>query len=99
MDAIDVPRRGSHGKVDLLSGALSRVRAPGRYASLHMASIVLSTLNTRYSHAALGLRYLRANLGALRAASVIREFVVRTPVEAIVDALLAEQPRIVGFGV
>ena len=64
-----------------------------------MASIVLSTLNSRYSHAALGLRYLRANLGALRADSVIREFVVRTPAATIVDALLAEQPRIVGFGV
>ena len=64
-----------------------------------MASIVLATLNSRYSHAALGLRYLRANLGALRAASAIREFVVRTPASTIVDALLAEQPRIVGFGV
>jgi radical SAM superfamily enzyme YgiQ (UPF0313 family) len=64
-----------------------------------MASIVLSTLNSRYSHAALGLRYLRANLGPLRAASVIREFVVRTPAGTIVEALLAEQPRIVGFGV
>jgi len=64
-----------------------------------MASIVLSTLNSRYSHAALGLRFLRANLGALRDDSVIREFVVRTPAPAIVDALLAERPRIVGFGV
>jgi radical SAM superfamily enzyme YgiQ (UPF0313 family) len=64
-----------------------------------MASIVLSTLNSRYSHAALGLRYLRANLGRLRADSVIREFVVRAPAGAIVDALLAEQPRIVGLGV
>jgi hypothetical protein len=64
-----------------------------------MASIVLSTLNSRYSHAALGLRYLRANLGALRSRSAIREFVVRTPASTIVDALLAEQPRIIGFGV
>jgi radical SAM superfamily enzyme YgiQ (UPF0313 family) len=64
-----------------------------------MASIVLTTLNARYSHAALGLRYLRANLGALREASVIREFVVRTPAQSIVQALLAEQPRLVGFGV
>jgi len=64
-----------------------------------MASIVLSTLNSRYSHASLGLRYLRANLGAWRDDSVIREFVVRAPAEAIVDALLAERPRIVGFGV
>lgn len=64
-----------------------------------MASIVLATLNARYSHASLGLRCLRANLGALRADSVIREFVVRTPAAVIVDALLADAPRVVGFGV
>src|SRR5512145_2141680 len=64
-----------------------------------MASIVLATLNTRYSHASLGLRYLRANLGALRERSAIREFVVRTPAPVIVEALLAERPRVVGFGV
>jgi hypothetical protein len=64
-----------------------------------MASIVLSTLNARYSHASLGLRCLRANLGDLREASVIREFVVRTPVEAVADAILSERPRVVGLGV
>jgi B12 binding domain/Radical SAM superfamily/Protein of unknown function (DUF4080) len=64
-----------------------------------MASIVLSTLNSRYSHASLGLRCLRANLGSLHASSVIREFVVRTPVDVIADALLAEQPRVIGLGV
>jgi radical SAM superfamily enzyme YgiQ (UPF0313 family) len=64
-----------------------------------MPSIVLATLNTRHSHAALGLRYLRANLGPLRDASVIREFVVRTTPEVIAQRLLAEQPRLIGFGV
>lgn len=64
-----------------------------------MTSLVLSTLNSRYSHASLGLRCLRANLGPLRGDSVIREFVVRTTPAAIVDALLAEHPRVVGFGV
>lgn len=64
-----------------------------------MPSIVLATLNTRHSHAALGLRYLRANLGSLRDSSVIREFVVSTPADTIAQRLLAEQPRIIGFGV
>ena len=64
-----------------------------------MAAIVLATLNTRYSHAALGLRYLRANLGMHRVASAIREFVVRTPADRIVESLLADAPRIVAFGV
>ena len=39
-----------------------------------MPDIVLATLNARYAHASLGLRYLRANLGALRERSAIREF-------------------------
>ena len=31
-----------------------------------MSDIVLSTLNAKYIHAAFGLRYLLANMGALR---------------------------------
>jgi hypothetical protein len=31
-----------------------------------MPDILLATLNARYSHASLGLRYLRANLGERR---------------------------------
>lgn len=66
--------------------------------------IVLSTLNARYIHASLGLRYLLANLDrhggdGLRAQAVLREFTISRPVEEIVEALLAEQPQIVGFGV
>lgn len=68
-----------------------------------MSSIVLTTLNSRYAHAALGLRYLRANLGELRARSVLLEFVVERRPEEIVEQLLAtldrDGPRIVGFGV
>jgi radical SAM superfamily enzyme YgiQ (UPF0313 family) len=68
-----------------------------------MPSIVLATLNTRYAHASLGLRYLRANLGALRERSAIVEFVVDRRPEEIVERLLAaldgSAPCIVGFGV
>jgi len=64
-----------------------------------MANILLSTLNARYSHASLGLRYLRANLGALRERSTIREFVIGQKTEEIAEALLAEKPTIVGLGV
>ncbi len=64
-----------------------------------MPSIVLATLNARYAHASLGLRYLAANLGDLRGETVIREFVVRTPAAQIAQSLLALQPRVIGFGV
>jgi radical SAM superfamily enzyme YgiQ (UPF0313 family) len=64
-----------------------------------MSDIVLATLNARYAHASLGLRCLRANLGALRERSVIREFVIGQKTEEIAERLLAERPRILGLGV
>jgi radical SAM superfamily enzyme YgiQ (UPF0313 family) len=63
------------------------------------APIVLATLNARWSHASLGLRCLRANLGPLRALSQIAEYTVARPADAIVADLLARAPRLVGFGV
>ncbi|QDQ28058.1 DUF4080 domain-containing protein [Chitinimonas arctica] len=62
-------------------------------------SIVLSTLNARYSHASLGLRYLLANMAELRAQTRIAEFVIGARTSTIVEQLLALQPRIIGFGV
>ncbi len=64
-----------------------------------MAAILLSTLNARYFHSSLGLRYLLANLGELQADAAIREFIITQRPLDIAEALLAEQPRIVGFGV
>jgi radical SAM superfamily enzyme YgiQ (UPF0313 family) len=64
-----------------------------------MTDIVLSTLNARYAHASLGLRYLRANLGVWHGASAIREFVIGQKTEEIVEKLLAERPRVLGLGI
>jgi radical SAM superfamily enzyme YgiQ (UPF0313 family) len=64
-----------------------------------MADIVLATINARFSHASFGLRYLLANLGSLETRARLREFDLRVPVDQIVEALLAEQPRILGLGV
>ena len=64
-----------------------------------MTDIVLSTLNARYVHAALGLRYLAANLGELRGREKILEFVLGARPADLVETVLAERPRIVGFGV
>jgi hypothetical protein len=64
-----------------------------------LPAIVLATLNARWSHASLGLRCLRANLGALREDSEIVEYTIARPVGEIVDDLLARAPRIVGLGV
>jgi radical SAM superfamily enzyme YgiQ (UPF0313 family) len=62
-------------------------------------TIVLSTLNARYAHASLGLRYLLANMGDLQPSTRLQEFVIGTKTTEIVEKLLAQQPRIIGFGV
>jgi len=64
-----------------------------------VSDILLATLNAKYIHTAFGLRYLLANLGALRARAALVEFdLTQRPLE-IVEQLLAREPRIVGFGV
>ncbi len=75
--------------------------------------IVLVTLNARYIHASLGLRYLLANLdrhggAGLRACTELREYTISRPAQEVVADLLATlgpSPetsagvQIVGFGV
>src|SRR6185436_8576313 len=64
-----------------------------------MPDIVLTTLNAKYIHAAFGLRYLMANLGELRGRAAILEFDInQRPIE-IVEALLAQNPKLIGIGV
>jgi len=64
-----------------------------------MPAIVLATLNAKYPHCAFGLRYLLANLGELRDETVLLEFTINQPPLDMLDAILAQQPRIVGLGV
>ena len=64
-----------------------------------MSGIILTTINARYVHAALGLRYLRANMGPLREATCIREFVLGDRPADIAERLLADKPQLIGFGV
>ena len=83
-------------------------------APLSTPRILLSTLNAKYIHASLGLRYLLANMGDLRDQTILLEFTIARPPEAIVTDLLAALPEeiengseeytghassIIGFGV
>ncbi len=77
--------------------------------------IVLTTLNARYIHASLGLRYLLANLdrhggAGLRACTELREYTISRPAQEVVADLLATLGpaplpqrsaglQVVGFGV
>ena len=62
-------------------------------------SILLSTLNARYTHASLGLRYLLANMGPLQERTRIQEFVIGAKTSDLVERILAHEPRILGLGV
>jgi len=67
-------------------------------------AIVLATLNAKYIHASLGLRYLLANMARhggedLRARCVLREFTIARQPQEIAEELLALKPAIIGFGV
>ena len=64
-----------------------------------VADIVLTTLNAKYIHAAFGLRYLLANLGPLAARTALVEFDINQRPLDIVERLLAQEPKIIGFGV
>jgi radical SAM superfamily enzyme YgiQ (UPF0313 family) len=61
--------------------------------------IALCTLNARYAHASLGLRYLRANLAEFRDQSEILEFTIGQKTEDVVEAILRFAPTLIGFGV
>ncbi|SNS15966.1 Radical SAM superfamily enzyme YgiQ, UPF0313 family [Noviherbaspirillum humi] len=62
-------------------------------------TILLSTLNARYTHASLGLRYLLSNMGDLQPVTRLQEFVIGAKTSDVVERLLAHQPKIIGFGV
>ncbi|MGZ5122661.1 MAG: DUF4080 domain-containing protein [Burkholderiales bacterium] len=64
-----------------------------------MSSVILCTINARYVHAALGLRYLAANMGELRCETRIIEFVLGARAADMAEQLLADNPRVIGLGV
>jgi radical SAM superfamily enzyme YgiQ (UPF0313 family) len=64
-----------------------------------MPDILLSTINAKYIHASLGLRYLYANMGALQSSTAMQEFTLEVRAIDIVESLLNEEPKIIGFGV
>ncbi|MEA5097805.1 MAG: radical SAM protein [Burkholderiaceae bacterium] len=62
-------------------------------------TILLTTLNARYAHTSLGLRYLLANMGDLQTNTEIVEFIIGGNVTAMAEKLLEKTPRIIGLAV
>ncbi len=61
--------------------------------------IILATINARYIHAAVGLRYLMANLAEMQSVTRILEFEIKQRALDIAGEILAVGARIVGLGV
>jgi len=61
--------------------------------------IILSTLNSRYTHSSVGLRYLYANMQALQDDTLLLEFSINDAIQSIAEKILDEQPDIIGLGV
>ena len=61
--------------------------------------IILSTLNSRYTHSAIGLRYLYANMQELQESTEILEFSINDALQSVAEKLLDTNPDIIGLGV
>ncbi|MFA8341890.1 MAG: DUF4080 domain-containing protein [Rhodothermaceae bacterium] len=64
-----------------------------------MNKIVLTTLNARYIHSAIGLRYLLANLKEFQEITEIQEYVITESLTEITEKILTVSPDVIGIGV
>jgi len=61
--------------------------------------IILSTLNSRFTHSSIGLRYLYANMQELQDDTMILEFSINDAIQSIAEKILIHNPEIIGLGV
>ncbi len=61
--------------------------------------IILTTLNGRYTHSSIALRYLYANMKELQEETKILEYVINENPQDIAEKILTHNPKIVGIGV
>jgi len=61
--------------------------------------IILTTLNSRFTHSAIGLRYLYANMQELQNDTNILEFSINDAIQTVAEKLLINTPDIIGIGV
>jgi len=64
-----------------------------------MKKILLTTLNSRFTHTSIALRYLYANLKDLQEDAKILEFSINDAPQTIAEKLLIHSPQIIGIGV
>ncbi|NOY67290.1 MAG: DUF4080 domain-containing protein [Gammaproteobacteria bacterium] len=64
-----------------------------------MTDIILTSLNAKYIHSSLALRYLKSNMGELYDRTSIIEFNINIRPIDVVEKLLSLHPSIIGFSV
>ena len=64
-----------------------------------MTDILLTTLNARYAHSALGLRCLYSNLHELQEQALIVEFTINDQIQTVAEDILIHVPKIIGISV
>ncbi len=62
-------------------------------------NIILTTLNSRFTHSSLGLRYILANMKELTCKTKLLEFSINNALQSVAEQILDEEPSIVGIGV
>jgi len=60
--------------------------------------IILTTLNSRYTHSSIALRYLYANLQELQSDAEILEFNINDAIQTVAEKILLHKPKIIGIG-
>ncbi|MCK4974726.1 MAG: DUF4080 domain-containing protein, partial [Sulfurimonas sp.] len=63
-----------------------------------MQKIILTTLNSRFTHTSIALRYLYANLKELQNTAQILEFSINDALQTVAEKLLVNSPNIIGIG-
>jgi len=65
----------------------------------NLSDIILTTLNGRYSHTSIALKYLYANLHDLQKSTSIQEYVINEKLQDIAEKILLKNPKIIAIGV
>ncbi len=60
--------------------------------------IILTTLNSRYTHSSIGLRYIYANLHELQEDTQVLEFSINDAIQTIAEKILTNTPDVIGIG-
>ncbi|MBN2618150.1 MAG: DUF4080 domain-containing protein [Spirochaetales bacterium] len=62
-------------------------------------NIILTTLNARYTHTSIALRYLFANLHEFKENASIQEYTINDNIHEIAEKIIKSNPSILGIGV